>query len=43
MGGVGSVRRARQIGNCSVMYIKAKYCFVFVNYNGKITEKEAYF
>ena len=42
-GGVGSVCWARQIGNSSVLYIKAEYCFVFVNYNGKLRRRKRVF
>ncbi len=35
--------RARQIGNCSVLYFKAGYCFVFVNYNGKLRRRKRIF
>ncbi len=32
-----------RIGNCSVLYFKAGYCFVFVNYNGKLRRRKRIF
>lgn len=34
---------AGRIGNCCVLYFKAGYCFVFVNYNGKLRRMKRIF